>query len=115
KDDLASDANDKVASQQSIKKYVDDQDAFGAWDTGKSENTEYTAATDGIVTAMANATDTTLHLYGETPTGTQRVKEIHTAGDNTTSICYPVKKGDTWKVIRTGGGAAIVQWLPRGT
>ena len=28
-DDMASNANDKVASQQSIKKYVDDQDAFG--------------------------------------------------------------------------------------
>jgi len=112
-DDMVSDSDTYVATQQSIKAYVDDQvttalpddDAFGSW-ASKSNDTEYTAASDGIVCAynISNA-----EVKGQTPTGTQRIR-CPDGGDGYSGITMPVRKGDTWKVT----GASTVYWLPIG-
>ena len=118
------------------KKYVDDQlDAvarFGVWNdrdadgSGDSvvKDTQYTAATDGFVIANIVATGSAaLVIDLQSPTGTTRAKVKHaiasgvTTGDQR-SATIPVKKGDTWKVVTTGSGAAsttTVFWMPFGT
>jgi len=100
------------------KKYVDDQIAaigglFGTWSL-KSNNQQYTATTDGIVCAYSPSSGgASQELYGETPVGTKR-QHVKTGAVYSTSpqlsITFPVRKGDTWKVV----GASNVYWLPIG-
>lgn len=83
---------------------------FGAW-TGRSFNQGYTAATDLIVVATMFFTGTNDSLAGNTPTATQRVIMSNNANTQTHSfsITFPVRKGDTWKVI-TSGGTPVKVW-----
>jgi len=117
-DDMASNSATKLATQQSIKAYVDAQIAavgslFGTW-ASKATDTSYLAATDGLVCAYSQ-TGTAL-LYGYTdssnPPTTQRLEDdpAGIAGGGR-CLTMPVKKGDYWKVT----GAATVYWLPVGS
>lgn len=108
------------------KGYVDDSPDFGVWndydedDSGDSfaDDTEYTAATDGIVMAYLVSTTYNLTLDGQTPTGTSVMQDsvAHGSGDtgDIANITFAVKKGDTWKVVKTGTGDATVKWMPIG-
>jgi hypothetical protein len=108
------------------KKYVDDEivsaiagvgSLFGVWnDRDKdgiadtvSNNTEYTAATDGFVLAYGTGGGT-LPVRGETPTGTIRTYGNYPYAGNPAGLMMPVRNGDTWKVFN----ADTVYWLPVG-
>ena len=116
-DDMASNSATKIATQQSIKAYVDtqiaaavpDDDAFGAW-ASKSNNTSYLAESDGFVVAMTNDSAAQLSIYTDSanPPTTLRVSERRDYA--TTNCICPVKKGDYWKTT----GASTVFWLPIG-
>jgi hypothetical protein len=96
------------------KGYVDDSidaisydDKFGAWAT-KSNDTTYTAETDGFVLAYI-----TSHGYIDayTPASTLRMRAGATEGGlDRAGLTMPVRKGDTWKVT----GATAIFWLPIG-
>jgi len=109
------------------KKYVDDSiQAFDVWNdrTGDSSpdtvthNVQYTALTDGIVVGYATGTTGAATANGETPTGTFRWRQsVSNIGNGGIGVCFPVKKGDTWRV--TYGGPATystrnVHWMPIG-
>jgi hypothetical protein len=119
-DNMASDSATAVASQQSIKKFVEDKidaavpddDAFGSW-ASKSNNTVYQAATDGFVVALNNQYAGEIKGYtdGSNPPTTQRAwSSANNGGDTGRDITMPVRKGDYWKV--TGG--TTIYWLPIG-
>jgi len=115
-DDMTSDSDTAVVSQQSIKAYIDAQiianaKSLGSWVSNPSGYaTSVTALTDGFVCAYVNS-GSSQNLNGYTPTSTKRVhfknigEEIGTIHG---SITMPVKKGDTWKVT----GASTVYWIP---
>ncbi len=115
-DAMTSDSATAVSSQQAIKAHVaaafPDDDAFGTWAT-KANSTNYLAATDGFVVARSEETITALNGYTDstsTPT-TLIAREYDDAGGVVKgSICFPVKKGDYWKVT----GATAIKWLPIG-
>jgi hypothetical protein len=107
--DLADPDADQDAA---TKKYVDDSinaidSIFGAW-ASKSNETAYTAATDGFVLATGNQ-GASKPIRGETPIGTQRVYGNYPNPGNPESIMMPVRKGDTWKVFNAN---VSVYWLP---
>lgn len=85
---------------------VPDDDAFGSW-LSRSNNTEYTAASDGFVCAYNS---NTLVIKGYTPIATLRMQNRMNAGTGGSGIMMPVKKNDTWKIT----GASTVYWLPIG-
>jgi hypothetical protein len=86
---------------------------FGAWYT-MNYNTQYVAATDGIVCAYIHTSvDEGDYIEGETPTNTERVRAVAAIDDQHLSITFPVRKGDTWKVYSYNSGA-YVYWLPIG-
>ena len=94
-DDMASDSETAVSSQQAIKAYIATAIAFGSW-ASKSNNTEYTAASDGFVVAKATG-DQQLKMY--TPTATLRIHHtVLGSGADVHSSTLPVRSGDTWKV-----------------
>ena len=106
------DANDEIVN----KKYVDDSlHSFGVWNDRDQDgsadtvvtDTQYTAATDGIVVMFASGTSV---KKIETPVGTQRVVHDGQAAGDDYSLTCPVRKGDTWKAFN----AATVFWLPIG-
>ena len=110
-DNMASDSATKVASQQSIKAYVDASSELGAWGS-KSNNTAYLAATDGFVISP-NATQSAKAGYsdGNNPPTTLRAQSPYGVGVyDAASMMFPVRKGDYYKVT----GCTIVYWLPLG-
>ena len=117
-DDMASNSATKLATQQSIKTYVDgsfpDDDAFGTW-ASKSNNTSDIAASDGFVCAYAQWSGSEANVIGYTdasnPPTTIRLRSrvMYNASDFV-CITLPVKKGDYWKVT----GADTIFWLPLG-
>lgn len=91
--------------------------AFGAWDGTLSFGTVYTAATDGFVVAYANiGGDAKLEgITGSNspPTTVRTISERSDPGH--INIMMPVKKGDMWKVDRTGVSASgDLFWIPLG-
>ncbi len=87
---------------------------FGAWEI-KAEDTAYLAITDGFVTALGKPGSETW-LYGYTdsnnPPTTKRVQQWHdSAHPIRSSIMFPVKKNDYWKVTNSD----TVYWLPIGS
>ena len=103
------------------KKYVEDTAAsFGTWDTSTfTVGIAYQAATDGFVVARQSATSMT-GLDGFTdsnadPTGTKVAETLNNHGGATqkSSIMFPVKKDDYWRVNSTGTSPTnFVYWLP---
>jgi hypothetical protein len=110
-DDLATDSDTQLATQQSIKAYVDnsfpDDDAFGTW-IERSNTTSYLAATDGFVVCIGSVGPAYVYTDSADPPITSRyVGESANFG-----ACVPVKKGDYWKT--TGTGWSKIYWLPVG-
>lgn len=80
---------------------------FGAWtNSGYQDNTVYQATTDLFVCAFGYMTTDGGAITGYTdsnssPTEVVQQVSVTSAGDKFGSICFPVKKGDYWKVIAT--------------
>ena len=86
------------------------------WDSGKSDNTVYQAATDGMVTAVNPAATTGGQLLGITNNSASPTvirTAIFAETTNAHGISFPVKKDEYWTV--TIAGAATVYWLPLGS
>jgi len=128
-DNMASDAADKVASQQSIKKYVDDKvsdllivpakvtNIFGAWTNKNSidgtlvKTSVYKVGSDGfILIANNNQDNATMLTDGSNPPTTVRWS-ASTSYMNSGMI--PVRKDDYWKV--TSNLTPTIYWLPIGS
>lgn len=80
---------------------------FGSW-ASKSNNTQYTAATDGFAIAFDSAAQGLVTI--ETPVGTTRMQNSGMYGTSRPGCMCPVRKNDTWKAT----GANTVYWLPLG-
>jgi hypothetical protein len=88
--------------------------SLGAW-SSKSNNTVYTAASDGFV--MAQRENISADLVGYTdsnnpPTTQVAIEGLNSSPENDTkhyaSIMFPVRSGQYWKVT----GATTVYWVP---
>ena len=120
-DSFASASATKVASSESTKTYVDNQVAtssLGSW-VSRTNETSYLASTDGFVVAnIQSAGYTTLIGYanGSNPPTIERQKTHSTSigGEYLRSICFPVKKGDYWKVAKSSD-TGFIYWIPLGT
>ena len=107
--------------QVANKKYVNDQEgeapAFGAWDSSSySNNTNYQAATDGIVCAGGEQENSSITGYSDSsnpPTTMVAQNWIYSNTSRFASITFPVKKNDYWKVTNCTGTGAFIRWLPR--
>lgn len=66
----------------------------GTWSSGYALDTQYTAATTGLV--VATCYDADRRLYGETPDGTTRIWGSHWS----IGLTMPVRAGDTWRMKR---------------
>lgn len=128
-DNMASDSATKLATQQSIKAYIDAAIAgiaFGAWtdkDTNANtlvKNERYLAQCDGFVTASLYSNNAIAFFSdaSATPT-TKRAQDCGYSdaglGDNgkAASITVPVKAGHYWKI--TSGGTPTIYWMPMGS
>jgi len=107
------------------KKYVDDEDAFGAW-ASKSVDTVYEALTDGFVIAWTLTLNTNtgfaiLTDASNPPTTiriTSRAQSYAGVAGNYLCATIPVKKGDYWKVLNISadfGAQSGIWWMPIGT
>jgi len=133
-DDMSSDSATHATTQQATKAYADaigttaaaalaaavpDDNAFGSW-VAKSVDTVYEAATDGFVTAYCAGVDANDKVYGKTDSSTPPTtiviadKANSTGASGPLGICFPVKKGDYWKVSQSGGSSWTIKWLPIG-
>ncbi len=92
-----------VATQ--IAAALPDDDAFGSW-LSRSNNTQYTAPSDGFVIAWGTIDAI---LTGQTPSGTTRM-QARAQASIPRGITMPVKKNNTWKVTN----ASTVWWIPIG-
>ena len=90
---------------------------FGVW-ASKSEDTVYTAATDGEVHAYATSVGNNCTLTGYTdsnnPPTTVRVLQKDPSDNATVCIKMSVRKGDYWKVVAANESASYIFWLPIG-
>lgn len=85
---------------------------LGAW-ASKSDNTVYTALTDGFVTAYDSSRGS-MYGYSDSSSPPTTVRAQTYAGESEAvnqHIMFPVKKGDYWKTV----GATTIQWIPLGT
>ncbi len=90
--------------------------AFGAWET-KAKGITYIASTDGFVVAygLAFGSGDNAAVFGYTdgnvnPT-TLVAKFNSNSGDwDSSTMTFPVKRGDSWKVITTS--PVTVKWMP---
>jgi hypothetical protein len=110
------------AQTSSITRDPRDETILRAWDTSPSFATDYLAATDGIVVAGFNgglAANNTAYMQGKTdssstPTtirGSCGVDEK--GGIQHNSFMMAVRKGDYWRVDRSGTeGTQFLNWLP---
>lgn len=114
-------ADPAAAQDAATKAYVDDYTGFGAWSVGTYViDTEYTATSDGFVTAYVYGSSGSYdaEMTGETPTGTVRTASNGRDTTQKIGVCFPVRSGDTWKVVVTVSdgttAASSVFFLPMG-
>jgi len=107
-DDLASNSATKIATQQSLKAYIDAQTVFGTR-ISRSQNTYYEAETNGIVHGYSGTNVTIKGYTDELEEPTTLVQWGYSAS-GIAPISFPVKKGDYWMV----SGAISLYWLPIG-
>lgn len=128
-DAMGSDAADKVASQQSIKAYIDTQLAFSvtANDDSSSDamvkDTVYLAATDGFITAYStteqkNVTLSILTDSANPPTVVIAKCSTSNATD-TAEVAFvsgTIKNGEYFKVLNEDAAITVtIYWRSRGT
>lgn len=96
---------------------------LGAW-AARTEDTNYTATTDGflIASVISDHVGDQGHIEGETPIGTVRAHATcdRAAGipEQAGSFCLPIRSGDTYKIILTvDAGTPVVEawWIPHET
>lgn len=128
-DAMGSDAADKVASQQSIKAYIDTQIAFSAYTNEDSETNAmlkdhaYLAATDGFVVAKIQLSEITDELKGyvgatDDPAGAgvQICRQMTGSTANATAtISFPVAEGEYFEIVTVSASTPTIQWKSRGT
>jgi hypothetical protein len=114
--------------QVANKKYVDDKVAavpaqvgLGAW-SARSGGTQYTEATDGFVVGSwvfnSNTGGDNQSATMQSPTGTVRIQFGTTLESNNVihfPFCCPVKKGNTWKFVNSGGSLSYCYFIPLGS
>lgn len=131
-DAMGSNSANKVASQQSIKAYVDTKEdvivtqatagLFGSWTSLDSESNSlvksevYKVGSDGVVLVVPAIANASLDGYtdGSNPPTTLRGNCEYAGGVRRSTINMPVRKDDYWKITATDGTPAI-SWLPFGT
>ncbi len=118
-DDLASDATAAVASQQSVKAYVDSA-KFSAYTTEDADlaamvkGTTYTATSDGFVSAKVQLTAGNNILTGTVAGVEVQRQELDDATNTFRSIFFAVASGETFVVNATVGTPDIF-WKSIGT
>lgn len=108
--------------QASTKKYVDDNKAaLGSWVDKSSSYGAQQAATDGFVCAyLTSAGGETVQISGYTDSNSNptTVRSASRAANDELAVvsiaAMPVKKGDYWKVV-VSGGSPVVYWIPFGS
>lgn len=132
-DDMSSDAADKVASQQSIKKYVDDLIAANVtlsdYTTEDSESNAmlkshaYLAQTDGTATCHLTAMTLNGILIGyvgnttNPPSSSDNiVARYEAAGTDACSINFEVQAGKYFEIRISDAtpGTVVIKWVSRG-
>jgi hypothetical protein len=113
-DDMVSDSATHLATQQSIKAYVDAQTAIAGEFTGwnsYSMSTIYQAATDIFVLGtIYRADNTPQSLVGYTDSAASPTTIRCKAGSREAAFgtfCMPVKKDDYWKVLNPEAGGTM--------
>jgi len=114
-DDMSSDDDHKVPTQQSVKAYVDNSvPALGGW-SSKSVGTSYEAETDGFIVVNPAATG----YYAIYVENSDPATEIRTRGQAYASYgsgagaCCPVQSGYYWRVKKTyGDDPTAIWWVP---
>ena len=93
---------------------------LGSW-ASKSVDTNYEASTDGIACGVYNTGSSNCLLIGytdsnSTPTTivTRDASSSETSERRTCGICFPVAKGDYWRIADSGATADAIYWLPLG-
>lgn len=96
--------------------------SLGTWSTGLSNDTEYTAATDGFVSAYfyANSNGARCFFHGYSDGAIRATGGLHyfTSSDvyvTDDSIFYPVRRGSRWRVnlFNTSGTCNVnIMWMP---
>ena len=78
--------------------------------------TDYQALTDGFVCGEATADGTPSYIKGvsdaATPATVLRNRNGCDAADGDMGLCFPVKKGDYWKVTKDTTNAGYIFWIP---
>lgn len=133
-DNMASDSNVRIATQQSGKAYADTKETvlvtqattniFGAWTTNDTtpatlvSGTIYRAAGDGFLSVLAPDLDNgeTVQLFtdGNSNPTTLRLSGAQDTNMDVSFTC-PIRKDDYCKVISASGGTLTISWLPIGT
>ena len=97
--------------------------ALGAWVNKTSSYGAQQAATDGFViaTGWGSINDGVDHVYGysDSASNPTTLRGIISTNSSTTNVigsfCFPVKKGDYWKVVHVGSREPFaVWWIPLG-
>ena len=117
-DNMASDSATSPATQQSVKKYVDDSSSFGAWVDKSSSYAAQQAATDGFVVVHPTAGSTLNWMFytdanADPTTLRQASYNYADTSNHVVGFTCPVKKGDYWKLV-VDGGTPKVWWIPLG-
>jgi len=93
---------------------------LGSW-ISRSNNTSYEATTDGFVVAYGGDTGGVggFYIYSDAnATPTTMIARCYTSGADVGVVqtaTVPVKKGDYWRVVKSGSGATpTVRWIPLG-
>ena len=96
---------------------------LGAWVNKSASYGAQQAATDGFViaTGWGSINDGVDHVYGysDSASNPTTLRGIISTNSSTTNVigsfCFPVKKGDYWKVVHVGSREPFaVWWIPLG-
>jgi hypothetical protein len=110
----------KVPSQKAVKTYVDGKD-FGSWVDKSSSYGAQQAESSGFVVVYGVTSDTsqsTLTVYTDANSNPTTIRgamqlDANDFPDRGQLMC-PVKKGDYWKVVKSGTLTEKVYWIPLG-
>ena len=104
------------STDAATKQYVDDSitaitGLLGAWVDKSSSYAAQQAATDGFVVAISDGGNY-IQGYSDSNTNPTTLRGYGNAANS--SIAFPVRKGDYWKIV-VGVGSPTVYWIPLGS